>query len=185
MPARPPEGIYDRMRPSRARTKSSSNRPITPAASASMPRRANRARAGGLRFCASLDLKRDLAIQIRHRVRESRHPGRRGMDALPLANHRHHLRASPHSVRTPRRPRMVSREGTLRLLRYPPPGRKGRASVSWITAGDYVAFCPYASRVPFEVWIMPRRHNHLFEAPRPGRKPPPSGQRCSAAACAA
>jgi UDPglucose--hexose-1-phosphate uridylyltransferase len=29
--------------------------------------------------------------------------------------------------------------------------------------GDYVAFCPYASRVPFEVWIMPRRHNHQFE----------------------
>jgi len=33
--------------------------------------------------------------------------------------------------------------------------------------GDYVAFCPYASRVPFEVWIMRRRHNHLFEQPRP------------------
>jgi UDPglucose--hexose-1-phosphate uridylyltransferase len=33
--------------------------------------------------------------------------------------------------------------------------------------GDYVAFCPYASRVPFEVWLMRRRHNHLFEQPRP------------------
>ena len=32
--------------------------------------------------------------------------------------------------------------------------------------GDYVAFCPYASRVPFEVWLMRRRHNHLFEQPR-------------------
>ena len=31
--------------------------------------------------------------------------------------------------------------------------------------GDYLAFCPYASRVPFETWIMPRRHAHLFEAP--------------------
>lgn len=30
--------------------------------------------------------------------------------------------------------------------------------------GNYVAFCPYASRVPFEVWIMPRHHNHEFEA---------------------
>lgn len=29
---------------------------------------------------------------------------------------------------------------------------------------NYVAFCPYASRVPFETWIMPRRHNHEFEA---------------------
>jgi UDPglucose--hexose-1-phosphate uridylyltransferase len=34
--------------------------------------------------------------------------------------------------------------------------------------GDYVAFCPYASRVPFEVWVMARKHNHLFETPRPG-----------------
>lgn len=28
---------------------------------------------------------------------------------------------------------------------------------------NYVAFCPYASRVPFETWIMPRHHNHEFE----------------------
>jgi UDPglucose--hexose-1-phosphate uridylyltransferase len=34
--------------------------------------------------------------------------------------------------------------------------------------GDYVAYCPYASRVPFEVWVMSRKHNHLFETPRPG-----------------
>ena len=34
--------------------------------------------------------------------------------------------------------------------------------------GDYVAYCPYASRVPFEVWVMSRKHNHLFESPRPG-----------------
>lgn len=31
--------------------------------------------------------------------------------------------------------------------------------------GNYVAFCPYASRVPFETWILPRHHNHEFEAP--------------------
>ncbi|MGA9886227.1 MAG: hypothetical protein WBQ31_01910, partial [Candidatus Acidiferrales bacterium] len=30
-------------------------------------------------------------------------------------------------------------------------------------AGDYYAFCPYASRVPYEVWILPRAHNHQFE----------------------
>ncbi len=35
--------------------------------------------------------------------------------------------------------------------------------------GDYYALCPYASRVPYEVWVMHRRHNHLFEQPRPGR----------------
>ena len=34
--------------------------------------------------------------------------------------------------------------------------------------GDYLAFCPYASRVPFEMWLMSRKHNHVFEAPRPG-----------------
>lgn len=32
---------------------------------------------------------------------------------------------------------------------------------------DYVAFCPYASRVPYEMWILARKHNHLFESPRP------------------
>jgi UDPglucose--hexose-1-phosphate uridylyltransferase len=34
--------------------------------------------------------------------------------------------------------------------------------------GEYFAFCPYASRVPYEVWLMPRTHNHQFEAPTPG-----------------
>ncbi len=36
------------------------------------------------------------------------------------------------------------------------------------SAGDYYAFCPYASRVPFETWLMPRVHNHQFEAVLPG-----------------
>lgn len=34
--------------------------------------------------------------------------------------------------------------------------------------GDYLAFCPYAARVPYEVWLMSRKHNHLFETPRSG-----------------
>jgi UDPglucose--hexose-1-phosphate uridylyltransferase len=34
--------------------------------------------------------------------------------------------------------------------------------------GDYYALCPYASRVPFEIWVLHRKHNHLFEQPRPG-----------------
>ncbi len=34
------------------------------------------------------------------------------------------------------------------------------------TQGDYVAFCPYASRVPFETWILARKHNYQFEVPR-------------------
>jgi UDPglucose--hexose-1-phosphate uridylyltransferase len=32
------------------------------------------------------------------------------------------------------------------------------------SVGDYYAFCPYAARVPFETWIIPRTHNHLFES---------------------
>ena len=34
--------------------------------------------------------------------------------------------------------------------------------------GDYYALCPYASRVPYEIWLMHRRHNHVFEQPKPG-----------------
>jgi len=34
--------------------------------------------------------------------------------------------------------------------------------------GDYYAICPYASRVPFEVWLIHRKHNHVFEQPKPG-----------------
>ncbi len=36
------------------------------------------------------------------------------------------------------------------------------------SVGDYYAFCPYAGRVPYEVWIMPRSHNHQFEARHQG-----------------
>ena len=31
------------------------------------------------------------------------------------------------------------------------------------TVGDYYAFCPYAARLPYETWLIPRTHNHLFE----------------------
>lgn len=29
--------------------------------------------------------------------------------------------------------------------------------------GEYVALCPFAPRVPYEIWIMPRRHQSSFE----------------------
>jgi UDPglucose--hexose-1-phosphate uridylyltransferase len=29
--------------------------------------------------------------------------------------------------------------------------------------GDYLAFCPYAPRVPYETWILPRSHEASFE----------------------
>jgi UDPglucose--hexose-1-phosphate uridylyltransferase len=31
------------------------------------------------------------------------------------------------------------------------------------TRGDYVALCPYAPRVPYETWILPRYHDAAFE----------------------
>jgi UDPglucose--hexose-1-phosphate uridylyltransferase len=31
------------------------------------------------------------------------------------------------------------------------------------TRGDYLAFCPYAPRVPYETWILPRNHEAAFE----------------------
>jgi UDPglucose--hexose-1-phosphate uridylyltransferase len=34
--------------------------------------------------------------------------------------------------------------------------------------GEYYALCPYASRVPYEIWLLHRRHNHAFEQPRAG-----------------
>src|SRR5881296_1847276 len=34
--------------------------------------------------------------------------------------------------------------------------------------GDYYALCPYAARVPYEIWLILRSHNHVFEQPRPG-----------------
>ncbi len=43
--------------------------------------------------------------------------------------------------------------------------RQGKRIVD--TQGDYVALCPYAARVPFEILMIDRKHNHLFEQPRP------------------
>jgi UDPglucose--hexose-1-phosphate uridylyltransferase len=31
------------------------------------------------------------------------------------------------------------------------------------TRGDYLAVCPYAPRVPYELWILPRNHDAAFE----------------------
>ncbi|HYG99215.1 MAG TPA: hypothetical protein VD837_08785 [Terriglobales bacterium] len=39
------------------------------------------------------------------------------------------------------------------------------------TIGEYIAICPYAPRVPYETWIMPRVHESAFEraaVARPG-----------------
>jgi UDPglucose--hexose-1-phosphate uridylyltransferase len=44
--------------------------------------------------------------------------------------------------------------------------KQGRRFVD--SQGDYVALCPYASRVLYEVWLLKRKHNHLFEQARPG-----------------
>jgi UDPglucose--hexose-1-phosphate uridylyltransferase len=36
--------------------------------------------------------------------------------------------------------------------------------------GDYIAFCPYAPRVPYETWILPRSHEAAFERSALGRQ---------------
>jgi UDPglucose--hexose-1-phosphate uridylyltransferase len=39
------------------------------------------------------------------------------------------------------------------------------------TRGDYIALCPYAPRVPYETWLLPRTHEAAFErsaVARPG-----------------
>ncbi len=35
-------------------------------------------------------------------------------------------------------------------------------------SANYIAFCPYASRFPYETWLAPRRHQPRFEAAEPG-----------------
>lgn len=35
---------------------------------------------------------------------------------------------------------------------------------------DFVMFCPYASKVPFETWIVPRRANPFFEETKPSER---------------
>lgn len=36
--------------------------------------------------------------------------------------------------------------------------------------GDYIALCPYAPRVPYETWILPRTHDAAFERTALGRQ---------------
>lgn len=36
-----------------------------------------------------------------------------------------------------------------------------------IETRHYAAFCPYASKFPFEIWIIPKRHNCVFQEIRP------------------
>jgi UDPglucose--hexose-1-phosphate uridylyltransferase len=37
--------------------------------------------------------------------------------------------------------------------------------------GDYVALCPFAARVPYEIWVMPRKHQSSFERSVAGHPP--------------
>lgn len=32
------------------------------------------------------------------------------------------------------------------------------------SVGDFYAVCPYAARIPYEVWLLPKTHSHLFES---------------------
>lgn len=43
--------------------------------------------------------------------------------------------------------------------------RQGKRMIDEV--GAFLAFCPYASRVPFETWVMGAPHNSRFEIPDP------------------
>ena len=87
----------------------------------------------------------------------------------------HHLRPAPRALRTARRPGLLSSERTLRLLRHYRPGGTPETSV-WSKCGaTIIALCPYAPRVPYETWIIPRTHEASFERFGAG----PAGQPCA------
>lgn len=49
-------------------------------------------------------------------------------------------------------------------------GQEERQAIRVLEArGDYVATCPYAPRVPYETWILPRTHEASFERSGLGR----------------
>jgi UDPglucose--hexose-1-phosphate uridylyltransferase len=48
-----------------------------------------------------------------------------------------------------------------------------RATVRIVEAhSHYVALCPFAARVPYEIWIMPRKHESAFERSVTARSAP-------------
>ena len=56
-----------------------------------------------------------------------------------------------------------SQQRALRFLRhYSAGGAPGRSALSR-ARGDYLALGPYAPRVPYETWILPRNHESSFE----------------------
>ena len=165
-PGRLPDGMYDRMGPTGAHeivveTPDHNN------GLSQLERRRDRTSAVGLGFAHRGPEKRS-PPQVCQRIQESGRAGRRRVVARAFADHRNDLCAAPHQVRAARRPRMVQGKGTLRFLRHRSPGREARKRASWTCRATTMALCPYASRVPYEVWLLHRRHNHLFEQPRPG-----------------
>ena len=55
-----------------------------------------------------------------------------------------------------------TRKGALRSVRHP--AQEERQAMRLVESrGDYVTFCPFASRVPFETWVLSRSHEAHFE----------------------
>ena len=167
-PARLPEGIYDRMsavgaheiiiespehnhvpRPhERTRRSSASSRPIP---------------------CPHCRSKARLALQIRYRL-----PGNNGQLAGAEWPHAHSQVLATMFV-----PRRVLYELRAARLWYADKERcvfcdilhqeTRQAKRVVDSQGDYVALCPFRlARAHFELCLMSRRHNHLFEQPLPG-----------------
>ena len=108
-----------------------------------------------------------MPLQVRKRLQESRRTRWRRVDPCPLR--------STATIFVPRRIKyelsaahewFKDRERCVFCDIVRQEEKQGKRIVD--VQGDYYALCPYASRVPFEIWVLHRRHNHLFEQPRPG-----------------
>ena len=109
-----------------------------------------------------LDLRKDIAPPLHHRLQKPRRGGRRLAGARPFAAHRPAGRAQARAGGTGRRQALLRIQGALHLLRHHPPGN-GDGKRIILETEHFVAFAPYASRFPFETWILPKRHISHFE----------------------
>ena len=110
------------------------------------------------------DLKRDAAFQIRQHFQELRPRCRAGIRASHLAAHRDHFRAHA-AFSTNCAPAATTSSKKSAAFSATSLPRKMQQDLRVLEIrGDFVALCPYAPRVPYETWILPRTHEALSNA---------------------
>ena len=160
-PLRRADGIYDRMRPVGAHEVLVEN-PRHDRHLWNCQRRRDRpvSAAGG---AAHSGPERRRALQVRQHVQGPRHQCRAGIRASLLPADCHYLCAPPHSLRTARQPSNTSSKKSVAFSATSLPRRRSRNCAHLESRGDFIALCPYAPRVPYETWILPRTHEAAFE----------------------